>query len=66
MEEILAVINDRVMDEILTKTFPDICGGNRRLSLGYVDESSRNTNVGRVTGFKFSTETVQESSKLSK
>jgi hypothetical protein len=52
----LQVIDEFVMDSILSNTFPEVCGDKRRLS--ETNES------GRATGFKFESEAIDMERKF--
>jgi hypothetical protein len=52
----LQAIDEFVMDSILSKTFPEVCGDRRRLS--EINES------GRATGFKFESEAIDMERKF--
>lgn len=67
MEKILNIISDRVMDEIITRTFSDMCGVYRRRVQdveGEPTSASASMGSGRVTGFHFGDEEVVPSSKI--
>lgn len=58
---ILDIIDEHVMDEVLSTTYPNLCataGQRRKLSL-----TSGAQYPGRVTGFKFEEESIEEAGK---
>lgn len=61
VDRILDVIDERVMDDTLAFNFPDLCGVPSRRFLAPAATSEP---VGRVTGFQFGVQTVENTSKL--
>lgn len=67
MDKILNIINGRVMDGVISRTFSDMCGVHRRRvqdTDGEPTTSSATVGAGKVTGFYFSAEEKIQSSKI--
>ena len=67
MDKILNIISDKVMDEMISRTFSDMCGVHRRRVQDTAIEptsSSSSVGTGKVTGFHFSAEEKVQSSKI--
>lgn len=61
IDRILDIIDEHVMDEVLSTTFSNLCSTpGRKLSLNSVRSAQH---PGRVTGFKFEEESIEESGK---
>jgi hypothetical protein len=67
LDKVLNIISDRVMDEVISSTFSDMCGVHRRRvqedTAGNPAIASASVGAGKVTGFHFSAEEKVQSSK---
>lgn len=67
MDKILNIISDKVMDEMISRTFSDMCGVHRRRVQDTASEptsASSSVGAGKVTGFHFSAEEKVQSSTI--
>jgi hypothetical protein len=65
-DKILNILSDRIMDQMLSSIFSDMCGLRRRRELGTVGDppsEGAGTTPSIVTGFKFNSEQIVPSSK---